>query len=78
VSSGNITTPPDIRKPKVLALMASWAKRDQPDQPLNVASIIVIPDFMTFNGVLISLAIADFAAVVGTGSVEPEGLKPCY
>jgi hypothetical protein len=65
VSGGNITTPPDIRKSNVLALMASWAKRDQPDQPLNVASIIVVPDFMALDGVLMSLAIADFTAVVG-------------
>jgi hypothetical protein len=65
VSGGNITTPPDIHKPNVLALMASWAKRDQPDQPLNVTSIIVVPDFVALDRVLIPLAIADFAAVVG-------------
>jgi hypothetical protein len=73
MSGGNITTSPDIRKSNVLALMTCWAKRNQPYQPLNVANIIVIPDLMTFNGVLVSLAfssavpevIADFAAVVG-------------
>jgi hypothetical protein len=65
VSSGNITTSSDIRKSNVLTFMTRWAKSDEPGQPLNMASIIVIPDLVTLNGVLISLAIADFTAVVG-------------
>jgi hypothetical protein len=65
VSSGNITTPPDIRKSNVLTLMATRTKRNEPHEPLNVANIVVVPDLMALNGVLVSLAIADFAAVVG-------------
>lgn len=57
----------------VFDLVAVWAKRRQMIEPLNALVVVVLPDLVALNWVLVATAIADLAAV--SGSLEDGSLK---